>query len=119
MPTKSPAQAMLALLNLRCIASLATENDDRSIHMTAVWFVFENGAIYIATSSLSRKARNLAARAKATLMVDVRKPGKERGVTVSGTSELVADFPVTAGAFQTSDTSGSGFVTKICIFFCP
>jgi hypothetical protein len=29
------------------------------------------------------------------------------------------DFPVTPGAFQTSDTSGSGFVAKICVFFCP
>jgi len=29
------------------------------------------------------------------------------------------DFPVTPGAFQTTSTSGAGFVTKICIFFCP
>jgi hypothetical protein len=29
------------------------------------------------------------------------------------------DFPVTPGAFQTSDTSGSGFVAKFCVFFCP
>ncbi len=29
------------------------------------------------------------------------------------------DFPVTPGAFQTSGMSGSGFVAKICVFFCP
>ena len=29
------------------------------------------------------------------------------------------DFPVTLGAFQTTSPSGAGFVTKICIFFCP
>jgi hypothetical protein len=29
------------------------------------------------------------------------------------------DFPVTPGAFQTTSPSGAGFVTKICIFFCP
>ena len=89
MTTKTPNPAMLELLGLRCVASLATENEDRSIHLTAVWFVCENGAIYIATSSRSRKARNLVARSKATLMVDIRRPGKEKGVTVSGAPELI------------------------------
>jgi general stress protein 26 len=90
MSSQIPNPAMLELLGTRCIASLATQNGDGSIHLTAVWVLFENGAIYIATSSRSRKARNLEARAKATLMVDVRRAGKERGVTVSGTAELIA-----------------------------
>jgi hypothetical protein len=81
---------MLELLGRRCIASLATENSDGSIHLTAVWILFEDGAIYIATSSHSRKARNLAARPKATVMVDVRRTGNERGVTASGIAELIA-----------------------------
>ncbi len=29
------------------------------------------------------------------------------------------DFPVTPGAFQTTNSSTSGFVTKICILVCP
>jgi len=81
---------MLDVMNLRCIASLATENEDLSIHLAAVWFLFEDGAIYIATSSRTRKARNLQARPKATLMVDQRNPGKERGVTVAGTADLIS-----------------------------
>jgi len=89
MPTQTPTQAMLELLSRRCIASLATENNDGSIHLTAVWILFEDGAIHVATSSRSRKARNLAERRKATVMVDIRKPGKESGVTVSGSTELM------------------------------
>jgi nitroimidazol reductase NimA-like FMN-containing flavoprotein (pyridoxamine 5'-phosphate oxidase superfamily) len=80
---------MLGVMGLRCIASLATENADGSIHLTAIWFTYEDGALYVATSSRSRKARNIQARAKATLMVDVRKPGKERGVTAAGTARLI------------------------------
>jgi len=90
MPIQAPTPAMLELLGRRCIASLATENPDGSIHLTAVWILFGEGAIYVATSSRSRKARNLAARPKATVMVDVRRPGNERGVTVSGTADLIS-----------------------------
>jgi general stress protein 26 len=89
MPKPTPDQTMLGVMSLRSVASLATENDDGSIHMAAIWFVYENGLIYVATSSRSRKARNVQGRAKATLMVDVRRPGKERGVTVSGRAGVI------------------------------
>jgi PPOX class probable F420-dependent enzyme len=78
------------LLRGRHIATLGTENSDGTIHLTAVWYLFENGCLFIATSSKTRKARNVAARPKASLMVDARKPAKERGLTVSGTAELIS-----------------------------
>ena len=78
------------LLSGRHIATIATENADGSIHMTAVWYVFEGGNFYIATSLKTCKVKNLAARPKASLMVDSRKPGKERGVTAIGRSELLS-----------------------------
>jgi PPOX class probable F420-dependent enzyme len=77
-------------LSGRHIATIATENADGTIHMTAVWYLFEDGDLYIATSSKTRKAKNLAARPKASLMIDSRKPGKERGVTAVGRSQLVS-----------------------------
>ena len=77
-------------LSGRHIGTVATENADGSIHMTAVWYLFQDGNFYIATSSKTQKAKNLAARPKASLMVDSRKPGKERGVTAIGRSELVS-----------------------------
>jgi PPOX class probable F420-dependent enzyme len=77
------------MLRGRYIATLGTENADGSIHLTAVWYLFEDGCLFIATSSKTRKARNLAARPKASLMVDVRRPAMERGVTATGKVELI------------------------------
>ena len=73
----------------RLIATIGTENADGSIHLTAVWYLHDDDFFYVATSSRSRKARNVSARGKASLMVDLRKPGAERGVTASGTAELI------------------------------
>lgn len=82
--------ALQKLLAGRYIASLGTENPDGSIHMVAVWYLFEEGVLYIATSSKTRKARNIAARAKASLMVDLRNPGTERGITAAGHAQLIS-----------------------------
>jgi general stress protein 26 len=90
MGTQTLDQAMQELLRGRYIAALGTENADGTIHLTAVWYVFEDGHLFIATSSKSRKARNIAARAKASLMVDVRKAGAERGVHGAGKAELIS-----------------------------
>jgi PPOX class probable F420-dependent enzyme len=84
-----PAPALQEFLAGRHIATMGTENEDGSIHMTAVWYVFEGGSLYVATASKTRKARNIMARPHASLMVDARRPAKERGVTAAGTAELI------------------------------
>jgi PPOX class probable F420-dependent enzyme len=78
------------LLRGRYVATLGTENADGTIHLTAVWFLFEDGCLFIATSSKTKKARNVVERPKASLMVDARKPGTERGLTAAGGVELVS-----------------------------
>ena len=90
MPTERLDPTFQELLRGRYIATFGTENSDGSIHLTAVWYLFEDGCLFVATSSKTRKARNLAARPKASLMVDARKPGAERGVTASGRVELIS-----------------------------
>ena len=90
MPTKTLDPKLQELLRGRYIATLGTENSDGSIHLTAVWYLFESGSLYVATSSKTQKARNVAARPKASLMVDSRKPGTERGVTASGKVEVIS-----------------------------
>jgi PPOX class probable F420-dependent enzyme len=90
MPTQTLDPTLRELLRGRYIATLGTENADGTIHLTAVWYLFEDGYLFIATSSKSRKARNIAARATASLMVDVRKPGAERGVNGAGKAELIS-----------------------------
>jgi PPOX class probable F420-dependent enzyme len=90
MPSQSLDPTLQEILQGRYIATLGTENADGTIQLTAVWFLFEDGHFFVATSSKSRKARNLAARPQATLMVDVRKPAAERGVTAAGRADLIS-----------------------------
>ena len=78
------------ILTGRFIASLGTENENGSIHLTAVWYLFDDGFLYVATSSRTRKARNVAARPIASLMVDVREPASERGVVATCTTDVIA-----------------------------
>ncbi|MGH9546848.1 MAG: pyridoxamine 5'-phosphate oxidase family protein [Terriglobales bacterium] len=93
MPTQTLDPTLQEFLRGRYIATLGTENPGGTIHLTAVWYLFEDGHLFIATSSKSRKARNLVARPKASLMVDARKPGAERGVTAAGRVEMVSGDP--------------------------
>jgi general stress protein 26 len=79
-----------ALVRGRHIACLASENADGSIHLTATWYLCEEGQLYLETDSTSRQARNLRARPTASLMIDVRQPGVEFGVTAAGHAELVS-----------------------------
>ncbi|MGH9676058.1 MAG: pyridoxamine 5'-phosphate oxidase family protein [Candidatus Acidiferrum sp.] len=89
MPAQSPDPVLQKLLHGRNIATLGTQNADGTIHLTAVWYLFEDGCLFVATSAKTRKARNVAARPSGSLMVDARKPGAERGVTATGELELI------------------------------
>ena len=81
--------SMLEILEARHYATLATHNEDGSIHVTPVWYLFENGKFYVESLSSSRKARNAAARPHATIMVDIRRPGDESWVYASGRVETL------------------------------
>ena len=78
------------LLDGRYIATFATKNPDRSIHMVAVWYWFDGANIFVATSSRSRKARNLQAKPNVSLMIDSRDVAASRGVTIAGTAQFLA-----------------------------
>jgi PPOX class probable F420-dependent enzyme len=90
LPIQTLDPTLQQFLQGRYIATLGTENPDGTIHLTAVWYLFEAGCLFVATSSKSRKARNVAARPKVSLMVDARKPGAERGVTAAGNAEVIS-----------------------------
>ena len=78
------------LLKGRHIASIATQGSNGSIHMVAVWFWFDGTNVYVATSSRSRKARNLQAAPKVSVMIDSRDPAASFGVTISGTAKMLS-----------------------------
>lgn len=90
MPTQTLDPTNREFLQGLHIAAIATENADGTIHLTAVWYLFEDGHLFVATSSKTKKCRNVAARPQASLMVDARTPGRERGVTAAGTVELIS-----------------------------
>lgn len=77
------------LLGGRYIASLATRNPDGSIHMVAVWYLFEGSQVYVATHSRSRKARNLQNSADVSIMIDSRDVAASRGINIAGKATLL------------------------------
>jgi general stress protein 26 len=77
------------IVQRRAIATLATHNPDGSAHLTSVWFLFEDGRFYVGTMQGLRKARNIAANPQASLMIDVREPGGERGIAVTGSASII------------------------------
>jgi PPOX class probable F420-dependent enzyme len=79
------------MLEGRYIASVATTNPDGSIHVVAVWYHFDGNHINVATSSRSRKARNLQAQPKASIMIDARDPLASRGVNITGSVRILSN----------------------------
>ena len=80
---------MREVLNGRYYATLATLNTDQTIHMTPVWYLFENDRLYVQSSSMSRKVKNIKDRPEVSLTVDVRRMGSEKWVCASGAAEIV------------------------------
>src|SRR5262245_22085712 len=78
-----------AFLAGRYIATLATENGDGSTHLTAVWFLYEDGFFFITTGSATRKAQNVRSRRRAAVMVDAHASGELRGVAAAGAADLL------------------------------
>lgn len=77
------------LLEGRYIATFATANPSGSIHMVAVWYWFDGTNVFVATSSRSRKARNLQSKSAISLMIDSRDPAASFGVTLTGTAQIL------------------------------
>ncbi len=83
------SDSMRGVLNGRYYATLATLNDDGSIHMTPVWYLFEDDRLFIQSSSMSRKVKNVTSRPRVSLMIDVRKLGSDKWVSASGAAEII------------------------------
>ena len=84
-----PSTFALALLNGRHIATLATHRADGSIHLAAIWYLYQDGLLYFPTSSTSQKARNVRGNPTASAMIDTRVPGQEQGVAVAGVATII------------------------------
>jgi PPOX class probable F420-dependent enzyme len=68
-----PTEAEIAdVLADRGAAALGTLNADGSVHLTYVLFLFEDDRFLVETASSTRKARNVAARPSASILVQGR-----------------------------------------------
>ncbi|MFN8634309.1 MAG: pyridoxamine 5'-phosphate oxidase family protein [Chloroflexota bacterium] len=85
----SADDAVVELLGLRLTATLGTANGDGSLLLTPIWYLYENGRLYLPTGSKSHKVRNIRARPGVTVMVDQRQPTSHRWASASGTAEIV------------------------------
>jgi general stress protein 26 len=79
-------EVALGILNGRHIATLATQRYDGLIHLTAMWYMYKDGNLYVTTNSNNRSFRNIESRPAASMMIDTRKPGFEYGLTAAGTA---------------------------------
>jgi PPOX class probable F420-dependent enzyme len=80
-----------SFLGERRYAVLATHNPDGGVHLTPIYFLFEDDRFYFASSSGSRKVRNVERDASASVLVDARKPGEDRWASASGPVEILRD----------------------------
>lgn len=78
-----------AFLAERRIAMLATADEDGSIYLTAVWYLWEDGAFLVPTDGTSRKAQNVAARSRASIVVDARGAALA-GVAAAGATDILS-----------------------------
>jgi len=81
------------LLEGRYIATLATKSPDGSIHMVAVWYWYDGTHIYVATSTRTRKAKNLQSDPAVSLMIDSRDPAASCGATIIGKGSAITGDP--------------------------
>jgi len=78
------------LLSMTLIANLATLDEDGGIHIVPMWFLRVGDDICIPTSRNTRKYRNLRARPRASVMIDVSREGLNlKGVLIRGRAELI------------------------------
>jgi nitroimidazol reductase NimA-like FMN-containing flavoprotein (pyridoxamine 5'-phosphate oxidase superfamily) len=78
------------LLSMTLIANLATlDNDGMSIHLLPMWFMRIGNDICIPTSHQTHKYRNLQARPRASVMIDLSRDGLNlKGLLIRGRVEL-------------------------------
>jgi F420H(2)-dependent biliverdin reductase len=67
---KPAPEAVAAHLREPVTATLGTINDDGSVHLAFVIFLFEDERFYVETASMTVKARNIAARPTVSIAID-------------------------------------------------
>ncbi len=82
-------ESLSHLLSERRVATLTTFDASGMPHVTAVWFLWKDDALYIATSRNTGKGKNLLRDGRMALCIESREDGRESGMSASGQAELL------------------------------
>lgn len=78
------------VLAQRLVAAVGTSNEDGSVHLAYVLFLFGDGHLYFETSSITRKARNAERAGRASMLVQGRaESGRSIMVSAEGAARLI------------------------------
>jgi hypothetical protein len=78
------------VLGQRLAAAVGTLNEDGSIHLVYVIFLYEGGRLVFETASITRKARNVAARDRASFLVHgTASTGRSLMVSADGRAQVL------------------------------
>jgi nitroimidazol reductase NimA-like FMN-containing flavoprotein (pyridoxamine 5'-phosphate oxidase superfamily) len=78
---------LLSLYEQTIFARLGTINEDGTVHITPIYFIYKDGQIVIATQVRSRKFRNIKRNNKVSILIDVTEP-EYQGALVYGEAEF-------------------------------
>jgi nitroimidazol reductase NimA-like FMN-containing flavoprotein (pyridoxamine 5'-phosphate oxidase superfamily) len=89
MPPLAPDE-LESFLKQPLIARLGTINEDGTIHLTPIFFRYENGEIILGTQQVSRRVRNIQRNPNVTLLIDDT-TGPFRAALIYGKATLEYD----------------------------
>ena len=78
------------VLGQRLVAALGTLNEDGSVHLAYLLFLYEAGRFYLETASTTRKARNVARTGQGSILVQgTSATGRSLMVEAEGTARVI------------------------------
>ena len=74
------------------IVNVSSVGSDGAPHIAPIWYVYENGKLYLSTGPQSRKVRNIRANRKVAFCVDVGEAFYDlKAVVGKGTAQILTD----------------------------
>lgn len=74
------------------IVRVSSVGSDGTPHIAPIWYVYENGKLYLSTGPQSRKVRNIRANSKVAFCVDVGEAFYDlKAVVGKGTARILTD----------------------------
>ena len=73
-PPFADEHEMEAFLARPLLARLSSHNEDGTIHIAPIYYLYENGEFLFGTQVLSRKIRNIQRDPRVTVLIDTKEP---------------------------------------------